>query len=117
MKHSLKVETMDDTVKVGRLYVAAEDSNPNIVSSKSSFVVTDTALLQLETLAAAVNSNCPVLLEGPTHSGKSSVVRELARLVGKPLVEIYMHSDMEAADLVGQWTQVIIVWIWRLARD
>lgn len=48
---------------------------------------------RLETLAAACQSRCAVLLEGDTCSGKTALVQELARLAGRRLVVVSMTAE------------------------
>ena len=55
-----------------------------------TFQVTDDVLVLVPTtrgclrsLALAVASSCPVLLEGPVGSGKTALVEQLARLMGR----------------------------------
>jgi MoxR-like ATPase len=48
---------------------------------------------RLEQIAAASQSGRAMLLEGPTCSGKTQLVRELARLAGYPLVVINLTAE------------------------
>ena len=51
---------------------------------------------RLEQLAAASQSGRAVLLEGPTCSGKTQLVRELARLARQPLVIVSLTAETGA---------------------
>eukprot|EP01059_Diplonema_ambulator_P013184 TRINITY_DN23706_c0_g1_i6.p1 TRINITY_DN23706_c0_g1~~TRINITY_DN23706_c0_g1_i6.p1 ORF type:complete len:3232 (+),score=913.77 TRINITY_DN23706_c0_g1_i6:398-9697(+) len=55
-------------------------------------------------LSAASSSSLCVLLEGPTASGKTSLVREYARLCGRELKVISMAPNIEGSDLIGTWS-------------
>ena len=52
-------------------------------------------------LEVAVRSGCAVLLEGPTCSGKTELVRQFARRQRRALTVVSVHAEMELADLLG----------------
>eukprot|EP01060_Flectonema_neradi_P031648 TRINITY_DN4860_c0_g1_i16.p1 TRINITY_DN4860_c0_g1~~TRINITY_DN4860_c0_g1_i16.p1 ORF type:complete len:3716 (+),score=852.66 TRINITY_DN4860_c0_g1_i16:125-11272(+) len=58
---------------------------------------------RLCTLAAASVSSLAVLLEGPTASGKTSLVREFARICGQTLQLIPVTPNTEIGELLGMW--------------
>lgn len=45
----------------------------------------------------------PVLLKGPTGSGKSRFVEAMAHELGRPLVTVSCHEDTSATDLLGRF--------------
>ncbi|MCO4770760.1 MAG: CbbQ/NirQ/NorQ/GpvN family protein [Deltaproteobacteria bacterium] len=45
----------------------------------------------------------PLMLRGPTGSGKSRFVEHMAAALGRPLVTVAAHDDTSATDLVGRW--------------
>lgn len=45
----------------------------------------------------------PLMLRGPTGSGKSRFVEHMAVRLGRPLITVAAHDDTSAADLVGRW--------------
>lgn len=45
----------------------------------------------------------PVMLKGPTGSGKTRFVEHMAWRLGKPLITVACHEDMMATDLVGRF--------------
>lgn len=47
--------------------------------------------------------NLPVLLKGPTGSGKSRMVEAMAARLGRPLVTVACHDETSAVDLVGRY--------------
>lgn len=60
--------------------------------------------LQLDQAAAvafALEHGEKVLITGPTGSGKSSLVRQLCALLGRPILRVNMTADMESATLFG----------------
>jgi len=54
-------------------------------------------------LYAIVNRNNPVLLTGPTGSGKSSIITQIAARLNRPFFRINCDTDVTRADFVGQW--------------
>ena len=45
----------------------------------------------------------PLLLKGPTGSGKSRFVEHMAARLGRPLVTVACHDDTSATDLLGRF--------------
>lgn len=58
---------------------------------------------EIDRFAAAHALRLPVMLKGPTGSGKTRFVEHMAWRLGKPLVTVACHEDMVAADLVGRY--------------
>ncbi|BFZ54413.1 AAA ATPase midasin [Savitreella phatthalungensis] len=58
-----------------------------------------------ESIMFSVQLAWPVLLAGPSASGKSTLIRSLAGLLGRNLVEISMNQDMDSSDLLGSFEQ------------
>jgi nitric oxide reductase NorQ protein len=52
---------------------------------------------------AAAAQGLPVLLTGPTGTGKTRFVAHMAHRLGRPLVTVACHDDLTAADLVGRY--------------
>ena len=53
--------------------------------------------------AAAWRQQLPVLLKGPTGTGKTRFVESMARQLGRPLITVPCHEDLTAADLIGRY--------------
>ncbi|RPH76830.1 MAG: AAA family ATPase, partial [Nitrospiraceae bacterium] len=51
----------------------------------------------------AANSKMPVMLKGPTGSGKTRFVQHMAYRLGRPLITVACHEDLTASDLVGRY--------------
>jgi MoxR-like ATPase/uncharacterized protein YegL len=90
MKGSLETEVTDDSES----------------SLRPSIVRTQQLLSQLQTIASATQSRRPVLIEGSTCSGKTTLVIELAQLCGQELTLIPLNQDTETSELVGQWLPI-----------
>ena len=97
---STSIDTsVSNLVRIGRIYL---NKNPNRASN-GFLVHTRETVAQLELLAAASQSAGTVLLEGPTCSRKTCLVKELAALTGRPLLLLSLHREYEVSDLTGQW--------------
>jgi nitric oxide reductase NorQ protein len=51
----------------------------------------------------AFNNRLPLLLKGPTGSGKTRFIAHMAARLGVPLITVACHDDLTAADLVGRY--------------
>ena len=65
------------------------------------FAITNHAMRQLESIATAVTTNEPCLLVGETGTGKTTLVQELARLLGHELIVVNLSQQSETGDLLG----------------
>ena len=70
--------------------------NPN-------FLVTPTFERYVVDLLRAINFNLPVLLEGPTSSGKTSLVKYIAELTGHKCVRVNNHQHTDIEEYVGTY--------------
>ncbi len=92
-------------VRIGTVYLTQGTCEASGAgqSTPTRLVHSPDTVERLEALAAAVQSRRAVLLEGDTCSGKTALVKELARLCKRRLVVIPMTHDIETSDLIGQW--------------
>jgi len=62
---------------------------------------------------AAVASQIPVLLKGPTGCGKTRFMEYVAWKLQRPLITVSCHDDLTASDLVGRYliTNNETVWV------
>jgi nitric oxide reductase NorQ protein len=60
----------------------------------------------------AFHSQLPVLLKGPTGSGKTRFVAHMAHRLGRPLITVACHEDLTASDLVGRFLIVGDETVW-----
>lgn len=60
----------------------------------------------METAFRCISNNIPLILTGPTNSGKTDLVRYLANSVGAKLDEFSMNSDVDSMDILGGYEQV-----------
>ncbi len=52
---------------------------------------------------AAYSRRLPMLLKGPTGSGKTRFVEHMAWRLNRPLLTVACHEDLSAGDLIGRW--------------
>ncbi len=58
---------------------------------------------ELEIALAAYKNGIPLLLKGPTGSGKTRFMQFLAWKIGRPLITVSCHDDLSTSDLVGRY--------------
>jgi midasin len=63
----------------------------------------------LESVAECISLNWMCLLVGPSGSGKTAVLRTLAQLSGRDLLELPLNSGTDTSDLLGGFEQVDMV--------
>ncbi|QDS74739.1 hypothetical protein FKW77_000992 [Venturia effusa] len=59
----------------------------------------------IESLILCTQQNWPVILVGPTGSGKTTLIEHLAATAGTNIVTFPMNADIDAMDLVGGYEQ------------
>ncbi|KAG0659837.1 hypothetical protein C6P45_001730 [Maudiozyma exigua] len=62
-----------------------------------------------ETVLRCINRNWPLILVGPTNSGKTDIIRYMAGIVGADLQVFSMNSDVDSMDILGGYEQVDLV--------
>lgn len=58
---------------------------------------------EIELFERAHRLKFPVMLKGPTGSGKTRFLQHMAYKLGLPLVTVACHEDLTASDLVGRY--------------
>ena len=98
-------KTVDEYVLCGSTYWVKKGPLDSVDGSKTSppkFILTNTVLKHLAHLARAlVVYRYPVLLQGPTSSGKTSMVGYLAALAGHKCVRINNHEHTDIQEYLG----------------
>lgn len=59
----------------------------------------------LETILCCIQQAYPLILSGPSGSGKSSLIKLAANVIGARLYEFSMNSDIDSMDLLGGFEQ------------
>ncbi|MES1910386.1 MAG: hypothetical protein MHM6MM_002989 [Cercozoa sp. M6MM] len=96
-----KFDGRQDMVLVDRFFLPRGELEPQQHDTK--FVVTPTVRLRLSAVARAVASGLPVLLQGPTSAGKTSLVEHLARRCGHVCVRINNHEHTDIQEYLGAY--------------
>ena len=58
---------------------------------------------EVELFEAAYTARLPVMLKGPTGSGKTRFVEHMAWRLRRPLITVACHEDLSSTDLVGRF--------------
>ncbi len=58
---------------------------------------------EVELFETAYAAHLPVMLKGPTGSGKTRFVEHMAHRLGRPLITVACHEDLSATYLVGRF--------------
>ena len=71
-----------------------------IKTKKDAYMVSD---VNLELLQACIKSNQPALLVGETGTGKTTLIREIAREHKRELIRISVNGSMGVEEILGKW--------------
>ncbi|MCB9852801.1 MAG: AAA family ATPase [Phycisphaerales bacterium] len=74
--------------------------HPLIPDSDPSFVWTDAC----RDVAEAIEHDERVFVYGPSGTGKSSLVRQIAALTGRPVRRVSLNGETSVSDFIGHWT-------------
>ncbi len=75
--------------------------NGNFTIDKEPFYLPQAE--EIELFEAAYANKLPIILVGPTGSGKTRLVEYMAWKLGLPLYTVACHSDLNAGDLSGRY--------------
>ena len=75
--------------------------NGNFTIDKEPFYLAQAE--EIELFEAAYANKLPIILVGPTGSGKTRLVEYMAWKLGLPLYTVACHSDLNAGDLSGRY--------------
>lgn len=100
------LEESDNQFSIGRAVLRKKKLANRIQKSKRPFASTAHAKNLLEQIAVAVKLNEPVLLVGETGIGKTTVVQQLAELLGHKLIAVNLSQQSEVGDLLGGFKPV-----------
>lgn len=74
--------------------------HPLIPNADPTFVWTDPC----KDVAEALEHNERVFIYGPSGTGKSSLVRQIAAIVRRPVRRVSLNGETSVSDFVGHWT-------------
>ncbi|KAI0389407.1 midasin [Xylariaceae sp. FL0594] len=101
-RHQLYHDLSASAFQIGLAHMTR---NQLLKPSRSPGIDTVPRLQELESLLVCIKQNLPCILVGPSGSGKSSLLQELAALAGKTLVSFPMNADIDTMDLIGGFEQ------------
>ncbi|KAK8040874.1 hypothetical protein PG994_013881 [Apiospora phragmitis] len=104
--HIPQFEETPRDIKVGRVSLSKRPRANRITKPKKTFANTNHAKRVLEQIAVAVKLREPTLLVGETGIGKTTVVQQLAELLGHKLVAVNLSQQSEVGDLLGGFKPV-----------
>ncbi|KAG9127474.1 hypothetical protein FRC07_013283 [Ceratobasidium sp. 392] len=70
-------------------------------TSIPSLALLRTQSADLEVVSKCINSGWLLILNGPSHAGKTCLIRTLATLQGADLQELYLNPGTDTSDLLG----------------
>ncbi|GMG16964.1 unnamed protein product [Phytophthora fragariaefolia] len=91
-------------VRKGDFQPPRDDSLPDPVTSRRKFVLTKSVEENLRHVSrAALIGKYPVLLQGPTSAGKTSLIGYLAARIGQKCVRINNHEHTDIQEYMGSY--------------
>ncbi|KAA1117838.1 hypothetical protein PGT21_025055 [Puccinia graminis f. sp. tritici] len=98
-----KPEDHESYIQVGPFWLKkAQVLDESTVTQE--YVLTGSVKSKIIDLARAVTTGrWPVLIQGPTSSGKTSIVAYIARLTGHPFVRINNHEHTDIQEYIGSY--------------
>lgn len=91
-------------VRQGGYMDPRDDSLPDPVTNRKKFVLTKSVDENLRHLArSALIGKYPVLLQGPTSAGKTSLISYLAARIGQKCVRINNHEHTDIQEYLGSY--------------
>ncbi|KAG0149859.1 hypothetical protein CROQUDRAFT_39244 [Cronartium quercuum f. sp. fusiforme G11] len=92
-----------DFIQVGPFWLR-KGTRPEDRSQKHSYVLTESVKSKMIDLARAVTTGrYPVLIQGPTSSGKTSIVEYLAEKTGHTFLRINNHEHTDIQEYIGSY--------------
>ncbi|GLE05581.1 hypothetical protein PINS_up014613 [Pythium insidiosum] len=91
-------------VRMGGQMEPRDDAEPDPVTNRKKFVLTKSVEENLRHLSrAALIGKYPVLLQGPTSAGKTSLISYLAARIGQKCVRINNHEHTDIQEYLGSY--------------
>ena len=77
-----------------------KDNSKFLISKEPKYLQTSN---EIKVFEAAWQNRVPLMLKGPTGSGKTRFIEHMAWKLKMPLMTVSCHEDMTASDLVGRF--------------
>lgn len=104
--HVPRYQVTANQLVIGRAKLKKRKRRGKPAQQKRPFATTNHALRLLEQVGVAVHGCEPVLLVGETGTGKTTVVQQMADLLGVDLTVMNLSQQTESADLLGGYKPV-----------
>ncbi|KAK6912183.1 LOW QUALITY PROTEIN: ATPase, dynein-related, AAA domain, partial [Dillenia turbinata] len=95
------IQDLGSELQVGRIFLNLHQPILRPHRVKKTFAEIRSSLHVLEKLACSVKFNEPVLLVGETGTGKTTLVQNLAMMLGQKIFVLNMSQQSDVADLLG----------------
>lgn len=82
--------------------IPVSDTFENI-SDINGFVITPKVKIQMNDVDLAIKANLPVLLQGDTSTGKTSLIIALAAKYNRKIIRLNNHNQTESSDYIGNY--------------
>lgn len=93
-------------IQVGFAFVQRSSSTTPAIDQQIPKLSVDLRLA--ESVLLCVKNNWPCLLVGPSGTGKTSLILQVANYVGSHVVNLPLNADMDTLDLIGGYEQLDI---------
>jgi midasin (ATPase involved in ribosome maturation) len=101
-KLPITIEMSGSSLCVSGLFVDVNTSTSEWEKNKSNILSLSDSEKQLFVLLAAnMNERFPLIVKGPTASGKTFTIQLFARVIGHKLTVLQMNSDSSVAAIIG----------------
>ncbi|CAJ1345251.1 unnamed protein product, partial [Effrenium voratum] len=101
---AVKMDADQGWINVEGYWIKAGPQKVDIGAAHQDFVITTSVRRNLQNIARMLSGGrFPILLEGPTSAGKTSLVKFLAKLTGHEFVRINNHEHTDLQEYVGQY--------------
>ena len=102
---SPELDVQQRRIACGGVAVERHPSSDNSDNLEDDAALISTQLLALPSMIACVKHGWMCLVTGPPSSGKTTLVRMLARLTGRSLTEVSIGPGTDVNDLLGSFEQ------------
>ncbi|KAJ6959314.1 midasin isoform X1 [Populus alba x Populus x berolinensis] len=93
-----EIQNLFTELRIGRVTLQRTET---VVHGQERLVEMRSSLYVLEQIACAVKYNEPILLVGETGTGKTTLVQNLAKMLGQKLTVLNLSQQSDVADLLG----------------
>ncbi|KAL6122770.1 hypothetical protein NUSPORA_00027 [Nucleospora cyclopteri] len=101
----IDLHSRSEALSLFEKYIGKVEQNDLFLDQLTAdFVVTSKIKVLLKDLKLAVEFNLPVLLQGNTSTGKTSLIKALSTIYNQKVIRINNHEGTETSDFIGRYT-------------